>query len=208
MHPPLAGSASKMFRRNGAHLRNSWLFTFAIIFLCEVATGQIPKTGNAFFGYSYSQGQVLSDGASGSINTNGWEGSVEGKLLPWLGVVADLDWHYGDRTLSCTKSPTCTSGVALVTGSRHNFLIGPRASTSIGRYTPFVQVLIGASIQTNSGAGTTASDTSFATAFGGGVDYKVLKGVALRGQIDSIHASLFGRSGNDVRVSTGVVFKF
>ena len=48
-------------------MRNSWLFTFAIIFLCEVAAGQIPKTGNAFFGYSYSQGQVLSDAASGSI---------------------------------------------------------------------------------------------------------------------------------------------
>ena len=189
-------------------MRNLWLFTVTIILLCEVATGQIPRTGNAFFGYSYSQGQVLSDAASGSINTNGWEGSVEGKFLPWFGVVADLDWHYGDRRLSCTTSPTCSSGVALVTGSRHNFLIGPRASTSIGKYTPFVQLLIGASLQTNSGAGITTTDISFATAFGGGLDYKLLKAVALRGQIDFIHASLFGRSGNDVRISTGIVFKF
>src|SRR5437773_10752085 len=99
MHPPLAGSASKIFRRNGENLRNSWLFTFAIIFLCEVAAGQIPKTGNASFGYSYSQGQVLSDAASASINTNGWEGSVEGKFLPCLGVIAALDSHSGDRRL-------------------------------------------------------------------------------------------------------------
>jgi hypothetical protein len=207
MHPPLLDSASKIIRRNGAHLRKNWLFIFTMLAICEVAAAQIPKSGNAFFGYSYSRGQVLSNAASGSINANGWEGSVEGKFLPWLGVVADLDWHYGNKRLNCT-SPTCTTGLALITGSRHNFLIGPRASTSFGRYRPFAQILFGASLQTNSGAGSTTSDTSFATAFGGGLDYQLLKAVALRGQIDFIHASLFGRSANDVRISTGLVFKF
>ena len=189
-------------------MRNFWWFVFTLILLSTFAAAQIPKSGNAFFGYSYSQGQVLSDNASGSIHANGWEGSAEGTFLPWLGVVADLDWHYGDRRLTCNVSPTCLSGSALVTGSRHNFLIGPRASTQLGRYRPFAEILFGASLQTNSGAGSTVSDTSFATAFGGGVDYRLLKSVALRGQIDSIHASLFGRSGNDVRISTGIVFKF
>jgi hypothetical protein len=189
-------------------VRNKWLFVFTILASCELAAAQIPRSGNAFFGYSYARGHVSTGTNQGGINANGWEGSVEGKFLPWLGVVADLDWHYGDRRLNCTTSPTCTSGTALTTGSRHNFLIGPRASTSLGKYTPFAQLLFGASLQTNSGAGSTNSDTAFATAFGGGVDYKLLQGVALRGQIDSIHSSLFGRGSNDLRISSGVVFKF
>lgn len=207
MHPPLVSSASKTLRRNGDRLHKS-LYVFGIFFLCQIANAQIPKSGNAFFGYSYARGQVISGTSSGGISANGWEGSAEGKFLPWLGVAADLDWHYGDRMLPCTVGPTCSSGIARVTGSRHNFLIGPRASTSIGKYRPFVEFLLGASLQTDSGAGITTSDTSFATAFGGGVDYSLLKSVALRDQIDSVRANLFGRSSNDVRISTGIVFKF
>ena len=208
MHPPLVSTASKIFRRNGARLQNSWWFIFVVCFLCQVANAQIPTSGNAFFGYSYARGQVFSGAARGSIGANGWEGSAEGKFLPWVGVVADLDWHYGDRMLPCAVAPTCSSGIARVTGSRHNFLIGPRASTSFGKYRPFVEFLLGASLQTDSGAGVTTSDTSFATAFGGGVDYKILKSVALRGQIDSVHATLFGHASNAIRISTGIVFQF
>ena len=30
-------------------------------------------------------------------NLNGWEGSLEGKVVPWVGIVADLSGHYGSQ---------------------------------------------------------------------------------------------------------------
>ena len=75
------------------------------VFLFSVlAEAQIPTGGNVFFGYSYSRGNAFTRNfappptpANPSINMNGWAASVEGKYLPWIGVVADFDWHYGSR---------------------------------------------------------------------------------------------------------------
>lgn len=180
-----------------------FLLTFA-----GLAAAQLPTGGSAFVGYSYSRGQVFASGSNGSINANGWEGSVAGTFLPWLAVAADLDWHYGSHDFTLCSPAPCTPKVASVSASRHNVLFGPRASLSMGRYTPFAELLLGLAHQTDSGAGISNSDTGFATAFGGGVDYRLLKGVAARVQIDSIHASLFGRSQSDIRISTGIVFHF
>jgi opacity protein-like surface antigen len=62
--------------------------------------------------------------------------------------------------------------------------------------------------QTDSGGGISDSDTGFAFAVGGGVDYKLIKGVAGRLQLDSIHNSLFGQGQTNLRISAGIVFKF
>jgi len=37
------------------------------------------------------------------INMNGWEGTLEGKFLPWLGGVVDFDWHYGGAETSACE---------------------------------------------------------------------------------------------------------
>jgi len=165
---------------------------------------QMPSGGNVFFGYSYSQGNVFPHGlpagqAGPTVNMSGWEASVEGKYLPWLGVVADLDWHYGSRSIT-PPFP--------VSASRHQIMFGPKASISMGRYTPFAQALFGVTHQSDSGTGPSDSDTSFASAIGGGFDYRLLKVVAARGQLDYLHANLFGGSQSHIRLSTGLVFRF
>jgi hypothetical protein len=170
---------------------------FAVSVVCRA---QIPTSGNAFFGYSFSQAEVFTGSGTAGTNMNGWEGSVEGKFLPFLGVVADLDWHYGGRDFTQPKFR--------LTGSKHNLLFGPRASISVGKLTPFVEFLLGVSHQSDAGGGISNSDTSFATAIGGGLDYKLVKGIAWRVQGDSVHTSLFGGSQNNLRISTGVVFRF
>jgi opacity protein-like surface antigen len=187
------------------------------VFLFSVfAQAQIPTSGNVFFGYSYSRGNAFTHNfappptpTNGSINMNGWAASVEGKYLPWIGVVADFDWHYGSRGVTQCTVPACTSKNPFrLNASRHELTFGPRVSVSVGKYTPFAQLLIGLGHQTDSGRGTTNSDTTFATAIGGGLDYKLIKGVAWRVQLDSIHTHLFGSVQNDLRFSTGIVFRF
>jgi opacity protein-like surface antigen len=169
---------------------------------------QLPTSGNAFVGYSYSGDRVFASGSSSGVHANGWEGSVEGKFFPWIGVVGDFDWHYGGHDFTTCAPTPCVPRVVTVNASRHNLLFGPRASISRGKYTPFVELLLGFTHQTDSGGGISNSDTGFAFAVGGGVDYKLVKGVAARVQLDSIHNSLFGRGESNLRISTGIVFKF
>ncbi len=87
-------------------------------------------------------------------------------------------------------------------------MFGPRASVSFGRYTPFAEFLLGIAHQTDTGGGVSNSDTGFSTAIGGGLDYKLVKGVAWRAQADSVHTRFFGVSRDDLRFSTGIVFRF
>ena len=183
------------------------------------ATGraQIPSGGNVFFGYSYSRGQVFTGSAvpillppSANAGMNGWEASLEGKFLPWIGIVADFDWHYGgsDLTRNCEAVPGCVPKKFRLNGSRHAVLFGPRVSASIGRYSPFAEFLIGLAHQTNTGGGISNSQNTFSSAIGGGLDYTLLKAVAWRVQADSIHTGFFNSSQNNLRISTGIVFHF
>lgn len=187
-----------------------------VVFFSVVAQAQIPTSGNIFFGYSYSRGNVFTKNIASpvpvdpGINLNGWEASLEGKFLPWIGLVADLDWHYGSRSVRSGCVPPACTGVAPfhLNASRHELMFGPQASVSVGKYTPFAHLLIGFAHQTDSGSGISNSDTTFATAIGGGLDYKLIKGVAARAQLDSIHTNFFDSGRNDLRFSLGIVFKF
>ncbi len=108
--------------------------------------------------------------------------------------------------------PTCPGTAALPNRQpdvkRYNFLFGPRVSFSVGKFTPFAHVLVGASHATDNGSGLSDSDTSLATAIGGGLDYKLIKGVGWRIQGDELHTRLFGSTQDHFRFSTGIVFRF
>src|ERR1051326_6225993 len=139
-------------KHTGDFVRRLSAVTFPILLLSIASTAQIPTSGNAFISYSFSQAQVCTGSnvplilaPSGSVNMNGWEASAEGKFLPWIGIVADFDWHYGSRNFirNCEVLPGCSPLPIDVSASRHTILFGPRASVSIGKYTPFVEFLIG-----------------------------------------------------------------
>jgi hypothetical protein len=76
---------------------------------------------------------------------------------------------------------------------------------SVGKFRPFAEVLVGAG---HVNAGIAGSDTSFASAFGGGVDYRILKPIAWRFQGDYVVTQFFGNTQSNVRVSTGLVLRF
>ena len=154
---------------------------------------QVPK-GNIFFGYSYLSADLVS---SNRTSLNGWNGSLEGKIFPFIGIVADLSGHYGSTELPL--GPSFHSDATL-----YHFLFGPRLSVSVGNVTPFAHVLVGASHADIGGD----TDTSFSTAIGGGLDYKLIPAVAARFQADYLRTGFFSDTQNNIRISTGIVLRF
>ena len=89
-------------------MQKSGLIVFALLLLAGFASAQVPS-GNVFFGYSYYNTDLSSIDRA---NTNGWEASVEGKILPFIGFVADFDAHYGSQNFQ----GACIAGSARSTG--------------------------------------------------------------------------------------------
>lgn len=200
----------------------AWLVVVA--FLCAGAAYAQAPGGNIFLGYSYAGGDIFSNNCgapcsggigflqppSRSAGFNGFEGSLEGKFLPWIGLVADLSRHYGSADFNqvCNVGPpACTPGRVRVNSKLSTVMFGPRVSVPIGRFTPFAHALLGVSHISDSG-GASNSDTAFATAIGGGLDYKLIKGLAWRFQGDELHTRFFSSTQDHFRFSTGIVFRF
>ena len=185
-------------------MRNSFITLVILCSFASLAAAQVPTAGNVFFGYSYYSTNLSSVDRA---NTNGWEVTAEGRVLPFIGIVGDFSAHYG------TEHFAVVCPVGQIGGcppndfniSEHDYLFGPRASVSVGKVRPFAEFLIGAA---HANANGLASDTSFATAIGGGLDYKILKPLAWRFQGDYLHTSLFGNGHNNVKIATGIVFRF
>ena len=157
---------------------------------------------NAFLGYSY----LNADGFSNRNHFNGWNASLEGKMFPFIGIVADLSGHYGHETLGLGCGSSCSGFTA--TSKQYNFVFGPRISVGVGKFVPFAHYLLGASHITTSGNSASASDTSFSQAVGGGVDIKALPIIGWRFQGDYLQTRFFDLTQNDFRFSTGIVLHF
>jgi len=165
---------------------------------------QLPS-GNVFFGYSYLSADTNTPNRA---NLNGWEGSVEKRVFPFLGLVGDISGHYGTEQSNQFIQVGPGTGAPSVDGKLHSLLFGPRVSVSVRGIRPFAHVLVGGAWLTQSLGSNSVNDASFATAVGGGVDFKLAKVVGWRIQGDLLHTQLFGDTQNNVRVSTGLVFHF
>jgi hypothetical protein len=149
-------------------------------------SAQLIPTGNVYAGISYGQ---LTD----VINVQsyrGWNGSVEAMpfpVHPHLGFVLDASGFY-------------RSGV-----TQYNLLLGPRLSTTYGRWRPFAQAMGG--IQRVNSNGSTFNPIAWD--IGGGVDYKLgFKNFSWRLQGDYLHTHHLSADQNDYRISTGIVWRF
>lgn len=182
-------------------MQRVWVVVLVLLAVCAADSAQVPK-GNVFFGYSYERTPVVTND---TINSNGWNASLEGKLFPFMGLVVDVDGHYGSGTFVGVCGTTCTFIGADV--AEHNVLLGPRVSFQVSAFRPFAEVLIGAGHISRSN-GISDSDTSFANAVGGGLDYRVAGPVSLRGQLDWIETRFYGNTQNGVRFSTGIAIHF
>ena len=179
-----------------------------VLFVASFAFGQIPS-GNVYIGYSHTDTNLVPGQSTG---LNGWNGSVEGKVFPLLGLVADFSGHYGSQSLpiACPLGalPPCNPQPSNVDVSEYNFLFGPRLSFKVSKFRPFVHALIGVGHIHESAAALSNSDTSFADALGGGLDYHLVPLISWRLQFDALQTRFFNSTQSNLRFSTGIVVNF
>ena len=194
---------------------------FLVCVLAGAARAQLPS-GNVFFGYSYAHGNLgapalLPDQGgivtSGSAGLNGWNASGEVKFLPLIGMVADFSGHYGSQTVTAVCGFIATPCLTVrepMDVTEYHFLVGPQLSFSIGKVRPFAHALFGAGHVSESATvrSFSASDTGFAYALGGGLDYRLLGPLRWRVQGDWLHDQFFGSGQSNFRFSTGPVLHF
>jgi hypothetical protein len=182
------------------------LVVLILLGLSAVAWAQEAPKVEVFGGYSYLNFDVTNLTAgllNDRLSAHGWEASASFSVNNWFGVEGDFSGHY---------RATC-EGVSGLTCKDLSFMGGPRFTYRKDRYTAFAHGLFGGDNGSGSLDGFSLSDTPFALAVGGGVDYDVSPRIAIRvAQFDYFmtrHALNLGASAqNNFRVSAGVVLKF
>lgn len=164
----------------------------------SVAQESVPAF-DVFGGYSYFN----PDGSG--LNGHGWEGAGTLNLNDWFGVTADFSGHYASEEISIINSSVDTT--------TYTYLFGPTLSHRTPKFTPFAHFLFGgARVKASTtifGASVSTTDTAFAGAFGGGVDWHAGQNWSIRvGQFDYLMTRFASNTQNNFRISAGLVYRF
>jgi len=180
-------------------------------------------TVELFAGYSYLRAMPELAEGNRLVYLNGGSTSIAFNLNRHLGLVGDFGGFNNTRLLLTGAGENPSVNAQIVSGSVYSFLAGPRLSfRDHGRLTPFVQVLFGgmhASDATLSGCTGTCTllpaENSLAITAGGGLDFRVRRHWAIRLiQAEYLmtrfedHSTGDIASQNDMRLSSGIVFRF
>lgn len=167
----------------------------AVLFAATFAAAQNSEKVEVFGGYQFTS--VDFKGAIDRQSFNGWNADVAARVAKNVSAVADFSGAY--------KGDIEGSGVD---AKIHSFLFGPRVSVTSGKLTPFAQVLFGVS-HLNAEGPDGASVNKFGMTLGGGVDYSIGRNVAWRvAKVDYFMIHADSENLNNVRIATGIVFKF
>jgi hypothetical protein len=147
---------------------------------------QLIPSGNVYAGVAYADSVDVVN----RLTFRGWDASAE--ALPfhrfsYIGIVLD------------------GSGIYRTGVTQYNIVLGPRISMTFGKWRPFVHAMGGIQ-EANSGG---AKFHPTIEDFGGGVDRKLpFRNFSWRLQFDYIHSHLLSANQNDIRGSTGLVWRF
>jgi opacity protein-like surface antigen len=180
------------------------LLGFASLFGAAAQAQEGRKPIEVFAGYSYVRDNPATPRAN-SFNLNGGNGSVAYNVNDWLSAVADLGGYHNTDVFGSGGSDTLST-----------FLFGPRVSyRHFGRVTPFGEALFGVAHTGRALLATNNSQNAFAMAIGGGFDYRLSSHFSVRpAEIDYLLTRFNeftdprAQSQNNLRVSTGIVFRF
>jgi opacity protein-like surface antigen len=214
----------------GGFMKRLLAAAFLLLILCVPASAQ--SDWRIFGGFSYVRAETSLQPEPlelGQMNMYGWAASVtQYTSLPWLGVTAEVGGLYKTPNITIPAdyfSPgvpaTDTDYDNLVHTSVYTAMVGPSfAYRGNPDVEPFAHVLLGgvygkASLSSGGeillGSSASASDWVFGYAIGGGIDIKVSKYVALRGQTDWIRSAFHDGDKdrqNNLRVLGGLVLRF
>ncbi len=189
------------------------------------------KKGEVFVGYS--NGQIDSGADSGdSVESffddresfNGFNASGVYNVSRYFGVKGDISGTYKNQSINVPLSVGTTTGNVRfdVNRSVYNFLGGVQVkdNSNEGRVKPFAHALIGAghvrakvknvacsNITPCPTFSESNSETGFAGAFGGGLDFRLNNKISIRAfQVDYNPIRINGDTSHNVRIGTGIVF--
>ncbi len=178
------------------------LLAFLTFFGVAAHAQETPKV-DIFAGYSYVRENPSTSGVSG-FSLNGGSASIAYNANSWLSGVADFGGYHNGNILNTGLDGTLST-----------YLIGPRVSYRRSeRFTPFGEVLFGVAHASASISGSSGSNNAFAMTIGGGVDYNLTDRLAIRPVKLDYLITRFPETGsgaqtqNNLRVSTGIVFRF
>jgi hypothetical protein len=148
------------------------------------------RYGSARGGTGDAQGTGIRGLLLHQTGLNGYNFSPAYNLIRGFGVVAELSGQY-------------KSGANL-----RDIAVGPQFLYPRGKMMFFAHLLIGEA-RSLVQVGGPQEDTARAIAFGGGMDYALSPRFALRAiQVDYLHTSLFNTTQNNLRFSTGLVYRW
>ena len=180
------------------------LLVFASLFAVAAQAQDERHSVDVFAGYSYVRANPATSGTDG-INLNGGSASVAYNFNRWLSGVADFGGYANTNILGGGTSGTLST-----------YLFGPRVSYHhFSRVTPFGEVLFGGAHTGANLLNTTSSQNAFAMTVGGGVDYRISSHFSVRAAKVDYLLTRFNefnttntQTQNNLRVSTGIVFRF
>jgi len=182
-----------------------------------------PKV-ELFLGYTHF-GTASTKTVAGNrmVGLNGGSASVAFNLNRYLGLVADIG-GYNDNAVQLTGTGVNQPLDTYASGTVYSFLGGPRLSfRNYSRFTPFAQAFFGGvyagavTVSNCSGSACTVlpSQKTLSMTAGGGLDIRLVHHISLRAVQAEYMMTRFGAlttgastSQNDLRLSTGLVFRF
>jgi opacity protein-like surface antigen len=136
---------------------------------CALAMAEEAPKAEFFGGYSYYRCNPESININGSCDLNGWIGSFTLNATKWIGGVGEISGNYGSVG-NADK------------GKVASFLFGPRVFIRRNeKVTPFFHALAGNTyMYAKAGRVNLIKINTLTLAFGGGIDLKVSKNMAVR----------------------------
>ena len=192
------------------------LFCAGLLALSLSATAQDLPKFDVFGGYSYFHfSQSQTSGANVTGDFNGADGSVAYYPSEWLGIVGD----FGGNKISRVNQGGINSNID---GRVISYLFGPRIRFGSERVNPFVQVLFGGAhhgvlndtrpdecAPLAAPCKNTDPQNTLAMTAEGGIDFKVARHFAVRGQAGYLdrfpQGNGNGTTENNARVLIGIV---
>ena len=177
------------------------------VLLAVPLLAQEGSKGEVFGGYQYLHiGNNSTLGNNTGQGFNGWNAATAYKFSKYFGVAGDFSGSYAT--------------ISGVSAHIYTYSGGPVISSNAGRLTPFAHVLFGGARLSGSASSVSVSWNGFTTMVGGGVDVNVNKNLGVRlAQVDWLYYHFGSKSiagvtapsfsgSNNVRISTGIVFRF
>lgn len=165
----------------------------------DAPKSQIPNHGNVFFGYTHagvSLCEVVFSGAHSAIH-------FPARLQTWA-----------EGTPRWRKCICAISERSLISGGRYGgvnqtkFLFALRGVASIGRFRPFGQAVIGAVRAREDASPGPISETSLAEDLGLGLDFRLLRLLNWRNQVDELKTGSPDFERRYLRLSSGLAVRF